>query len=74
MTLGKFPLDTYLTKWLSRCEGAFLKGKDKRHCMLFDLEFRTPANNIVSLFTYKIVQGLGCETNLCSLSFRSSKG
>jgi len=29
MTLGKFPLDTNLTKWLSRCEGAFHKGKDK---------------------------------------------
>jgi len=33
MTLGKFPLDTNLTKWLSSCEGAFHKGKDKRHCM-----------------------------------------
>jgi len=38
------------------------------------LEFRTLANNIVSLFTYKIVQGVGGETNLCSLSLGSSKG
>jgi len=30
MTLGKFPLDTNLTKWLSRCESAFHKGKDKK--------------------------------------------
>jgi len=28
--LGKFPLHTNLTKWLSRCEGAFHKGKDKK--------------------------------------------
>ena len=34
MTLGKFSLDTNLTKCLSRCEGAFHKGKDKRHCMV----------------------------------------
>ena len=27
-------LNTKLTKWLSRCEGAFHKGKDKRHCMV----------------------------------------
>ena len=37
----------------------------------FDLEFRTPVDNIVSLFTYKIVQGLGCELNLCSSSVGS---
>jgi len=24
-----FPLDTNLTKWLSKCEGSFLKGKEK---------------------------------------------
>jgi len=30
ITLGKFPLDTNLTKWLSRCEGAFYKGKNKK--------------------------------------------
>jgi len=30
MTLGKFPMDTNLIKWLSRCEGAFYKGKDKK--------------------------------------------
>jgi len=30
MTLGKFPLDTNLIKWLSGCEGAFHKGKDKK--------------------------------------------
>jgi len=30
MTLGKFSLDTNLTKWLSRCEGVFHKGKDKK--------------------------------------------
>jgi len=30
MTLGKFSLDINLTKWLSRCEGAFHKGKDKK--------------------------------------------
>ena len=29
MALGKFPLDTNLIKWLSKCEGAFHKGKDK---------------------------------------------
>jgi len=40
----------------------------------FDLEFRTLANNIVSLFTYKRVQGVGSETNLFSLSLGSSKG
>ena len=34
MTLGKFSLDTNLIKWLSRCEGAFHKGKDKRHSMV----------------------------------------
>ena len=39
----------------------------------FDLEFRTPANNIVSLFTYEIVQGVGCELDLCFLSLGSSK-
>ena len=38
----------------------------------FDIEFRTPVDNIVSLFTYKIVQGLGCELNLCSLSVGSA--
>jgi len=32
--LGKFLLDTNSTKWLSRCEGAFHKDKDKRHCMV----------------------------------------
>ena len=32
MTLGKLPLDTNLTKWLSR--GAFHKVKDKRHYMV----------------------------------------
>ena len=30
MTLVKFPLDTNLAKWLSRREGAFHKGKDKK--------------------------------------------
>jgi len=30
MTLGKLSLDTNLTKWLSRCECAFHKGKDKK--------------------------------------------
>jgi len=30
MTLGKFPLDTNLTKWLSKCEDAFHKGGDKK--------------------------------------------
>jgi len=30
--------------------------------------FRTPVDNIVSLFTYKILQGMVCEVNLCSLS------
>ena len=29
-TLGKSPLDINLTKWLSRCEGSFHKGKRKR--------------------------------------------
>jgi len=32
----------------------------------FVLEFRTPANNIVSLFPKNIFLSLGCETNLCS--------
>jgi len=40
----------------------------------FNIEFRTSADNIVSLFTYKIGQGVGGETNLCSLSLGSSKG
>ena len=40
----------------------------------FNLEFRTPTDNIVSLFTYKRVQGVGSETNLCCLSLGSSKG
>jgi len=39
----------------------------------FNLEFRTPANNLVSLLTYKIVQGVGCGLDLCSLSLGSSK-
>ena len=30
MTLGKFPLDVKLTKWLSRYECAFHKDKDKK--------------------------------------------
>ena len=34
MNLEKIPLDTNLTQWLSRCEGAFHRGKDKRHCMV----------------------------------------
>ena len=38
----------------------------------FNLEFRTLIDNIVSLFTYKIVQGLRCELNLCSLSVWSA--
>jgi len=25
----KFPLDTNLTKWLSKCEGSLLEGKQK---------------------------------------------
>ena len=29
-TLEEFSLDTNLTKWLSRCESAFHKGKDKK--------------------------------------------
>ena len=29
-TLGKSPLDINLTKWLSRCEGSFHKGKDQK--------------------------------------------
>ena len=40
----------------------------------FDLEFRNPANKIFSLFTYKILLGMICEINLCSVSFGSSKG
>ena len=39
----------------------------------FDLEFRTPADNTVSWLTYKIVQGVGCELDLCSLNLGSSK-
>jgi len=39
----------------------------------FDLEFRTPVDNIVSLLTYKMLQGVVCEVNLCSLSLGSSK-
>ena len=38
----------------------------------FNLEFRTPTNNIVSLFTYKILRGGVCEVNLCSWNFGSS--
>jgi len=34
ITLENFSLDTNLTKWLSRCESAFHKGKDKIHCMV----------------------------------------
>jgi len=30
ITLGKFSLNTNLTKWLSRCEGAFHKEKNKK--------------------------------------------
>ena len=42
----------------------------------FNIEFRTPVNNIVSLFTGKIeiFLDLICEANLCSLSFGSSYG
>jgi len=29
-TLGKSPLDINLTKWLSRCECSFHKGKDQK--------------------------------------------
>ena len=29
-TLGKFPLDINLAKWLSRCEGSFHKGKNQK--------------------------------------------
>ena len=28
-TLRRFPLDTNLTKWLSKCEGSLQKGKEK---------------------------------------------
>ena len=38
-----------------------------------DIKFRTPADNIVSLLTYKIVQGVGCELDWCCLSLGSSK-
>ena len=39
----------------------------------FDHEFRTYADNIVSLFTYKIVQGGRCELDSYSLSLGSLK-
>jgi len=29
-TVGRFPLDTNLTKWLSKCEGALHKDKDEK--------------------------------------------
>jgi len=29
-TLKRFPLDTSLTKWLSKCEGSLQKGKEKK--------------------------------------------
>jgi len=29
-TLRRFPLDTNLTKWLSKCEGSLQKGKEKK--------------------------------------------
>ena len=40
----------------------------------FVLEFRTPANNLVSLFQEKRFLSWGCEKNLCSWSLESSHG
>ena len=39
----------------------------------FNHEFKTPADNIVSLFTYKILRIVVCEVNWCSKSVGSSK-
>ena len=30
-TQRRFPLDTNLTKWLSKCEGSFLENKREKH-------------------------------------------
>jgi len=30
-TQRRFLLDTYLTKWLSKCEGSLLEGKEKNN-------------------------------------------
>ena len=32
--LGRFPLDTNLIKWLSKCEGALQKNNEKRQLYL----------------------------------------
>ena len=54
-----------LFNWIVSCPSSWKE---------FDLEFRTPENNIVSLFIEKIETflDLGCEANLCSLNFSSS--
>jgi len=33
-TQGRFPLDTNLTKWLSKCESSLHKGKDEKQDMV----------------------------------------
>jgi len=35
-TLRRFPLDTNLTKWLSKCEGSLQKGKEKKTIICVD--------------------------------------
>jgi len=32
--LGRFPLNTNLTKWLSKCEGSLHKGKNEKQDMV----------------------------------------
>ena len=58
-------LVVFLATWIISCLPSWRE---------FDLEFRTPRNNKVSLFTYKILRGGVCEVILCLWCFGSSYG
>jgi len=64
--LRRFPLDTNIIKWLSKCEGSLLKGKEKKiiiRCQMMQRNYRQGTIKKKNKVKKKLNRGKECIWN-----------